>query len=140
MLFRSEMTPSVDVDEAWHLHLLYTHSYWDELCGKVLRRPLHHNPSGGGAANTKRFREAYLATLEAYERTFGERPPADIWPDVETRFAPPRGEADHWRIAKALVKRAAGWLNCLLAAMLLIIAMADEAVSAEARKNGGGVS
>ena len=42
------VSPSHAVDEAWHLHLVYTRSYWDEFCGKVLRTPLHHEPSTGG--------------------------------------------------------------------------------------------
>src|SRR5690349_2852278 len=38
------VSPSHDVDEAWHLHLVYTRSYWEELCGKVLHMKLHHEP------------------------------------------------------------------------------------------------
>lgn len=30
------VTPSDQVDQAWHLHLLYTRSYWNELCGGIL--------------------------------------------------------------------------------------------------------
>ena len=41
------VSPSTNVDRAWHLHLLYTRSYWDEFCGKVLKKPLHHTPSSG---------------------------------------------------------------------------------------------
>src|SRR6185436_12357785 len=44
------VTPSDSVDQAWHLHLLYSESYWSELCGQVLRRPLHHGPTRGGVA------------------------------------------------------------------------------------------
>jgi hypothetical protein len=29
------MTPSEAVDRAWHLHLTYTRSYWNDLCGGV---------------------------------------------------------------------------------------------------------
>src|SRR5262245_58098130 len=29
------VTPSDQVDQAWHLHLLYTHSYWDGFCKDV---------------------------------------------------------------------------------------------------------
>ena len=41
------VSPSPIVDEVWHLHLLDTRSYWNELCGKVLGFPLHHEPSRG---------------------------------------------------------------------------------------------
>ncbi len=30
------VTPSDQVDQAWHLHLCYTRSYWNELCANVL--------------------------------------------------------------------------------------------------------
>ena len=30
------VTPSDTVDQAWHLHLIYTRHYWEELCGKIL--------------------------------------------------------------------------------------------------------
>ena len=79
------MTPSEAVDQAWHLHLTYTRSYWEHLCGTVLEWPLHHGPTNGGPEEDRRYREQYAATLEAYRLAFGE-PPRDIWPDVETRF------------------------------------------------------
>jgi hypothetical protein len=34
------VTPSEQVDQVWHLHLTYTHSYWDEFCPNVLGQPL----------------------------------------------------------------------------------------------------
>lgn len=81
------VTPSVAVDEAWHLHLTYTRSYWDELCGTVLGRPLHHDPTRGGAAEGARFLEAYTRTLWSYRKAFGAAPPGDIWPAPAERFA-----------------------------------------------------
>ena len=42
------VTPSDEVDQVWHLHLCYTRSYWEDLCGEVLPRPLHHGPTRGG--------------------------------------------------------------------------------------------
>lgn len=84
-----EMTPSDAVDQAWHLHLTYTRSYWQTLCRGVLGRPLHHEPTRGGAAERDRFEANYLATLGAYVREFAELPPDDIWPDAEARFAAP---------------------------------------------------
>ena len=29
------VTPSDQVDQAWHLHLTYTRSYWEEFCAKA---------------------------------------------------------------------------------------------------------
>jgi hypothetical protein len=129
-----EMTPSRDVDEAWHLHLIYTRSYWDELCGKTLRRPLHHNPTSGGTANAVRFREAYAATLAAYERAFDEKPPADIWPDVEKRFAPLPSELEVWRVPKTPLKRVAAWTYDFILALLILLSASGEALSAAATR------
>ncbi|UOQ69976.1 glycine-rich domain-containing protein [Hymenobacter cellulosilyticus] len=38
------VTPSDEVDQAWHQHLIYTRSYWEELCGEILGFALHHGP------------------------------------------------------------------------------------------------
>ncbi|MDX2037900.1 MAG: TIGR04222 domain-containing membrane protein [Isosphaeraceae bacterium] len=80
------VSPSHQVDQAWHMHLLYTRSYWDELCGGVLGRPLHHAPSRGGAEEATKYKERYRQTLESYVRILGVDPPPDIWPSVADRF------------------------------------------------------
>mgnify|MGYP000681002662 CR=1 FL=1 len=80
------VTPSDEVDEVWHLHLLYTRSYWDEFC-KILGRPLHHSPTLGGTQEGRKFRAWYENTLNAYSKVFGSAAPADIWPDPDRRFA-----------------------------------------------------
>lgn len=80
------VSPSEAVDQAWHLHLCYTRSYWDRLCGEVLGRPLHHLPSEGGAAESRKYVSWYRRTLASYERTFGQAPPADVWPEPGVRF------------------------------------------------------
>ena len=38
------LTPSDQVDQVWHLHLLYTQSYWDDFCENTLNRKIHHGP------------------------------------------------------------------------------------------------
>jgi len=81
------MTPSDAVDQAWHLHMCDTRNYWDGLCGGVLGFPLHHGPTRGGAAEREKFVSWYEDTCAAYVETFGERPPADIWPPASERFA-----------------------------------------------------
>jgi hypothetical protein len=81
------VSPSDEVDQAWHLHLLYTRSYWDDFCGEVLGRPLHHGPTRGGPDESAKFRDAYERTLSSYQRVFGSLPPPDIWPAVEAKFA-----------------------------------------------------
>jgi hypothetical protein len=80
------VSPSDEVDQAWHLHLLYTQVYWD-FCGRVLGRPLHHNPTRGGPDERAKFHDHYAKTLASYRRIFGFDPPPDIWPPVDARFA-----------------------------------------------------
>ncbi|QJW93810.1 TIGR04222 domain-containing membrane protein [Frigoriglobus tundricola] len=104
------VTPSESVDQAWHLHLTYTRSYWERMCGELLGRPLHHGPTRGGAAESRKFRDLYTSTLASYRLTFGETPPADVWPPVDVRF----GEAAHfvrvntarnWVVPKSALRR-----------------------------------
>ncbi len=86
MISEREVTPSDQVDQVWHLHLLYTKSYWFELCQNVLKTSLHHIPTKGGAAELERFREQYRYTLKKYGETFDEPPPTEFWPDIDSRF------------------------------------------------------
>lgn len=86
------VTPSDQVDQVWHLHLCYTRSYWTRLCGEVLRAPLHHEPTQGGAAEGEKFDDWYARTMQSYQGFFGE-PPADLWPPAAMRF----GEDLHFR-------------------------------------------
>ncbi len=80
------VTPSDQVDQAWHLHLVYTESYWKELCGEILSMELHHGPTKGGKSEGDKFRDWYGKTLESYNKFFGAPPPRDIWPGIEDRF------------------------------------------------------
>lgn len=81
------VTPSDAVDQAWHLHLTYTHDYWERLCGSLIGRPLHHGPTRGGAAENRTYRALYEQTLTAYQDRFDAAPPGDIWPDADIRFS-----------------------------------------------------
>ena len=80
------VAPSDEVDQAWHLHLIYTYSYWQELCGEVLGAPFHHGPTRGGAKESEKHHDLYALTLDSYRRLFDEEPPVDIWPSAEERF------------------------------------------------------
>ena len=81
------VSPSDAVDQAWHLHLIYTRSYWEGFCSRVLLRPFHHNPSRGGPEERDKFRGLYEETLNSYRRIFGVSPPDDIWPSADARYA-----------------------------------------------------
>ena len=87
MLAGHPVTPSEQVDQAWHLHLVYTRSYWHDLCRDVLGTELHHGPTKGGPAEGDKFVDWYSRTLESYQRIFNQAPPRDIWPLPEERFA-----------------------------------------------------
>ena len=80
-----EVTPSDQVDQAWHLHLTYSRDYWQQFCPQVLGRDLHHGPTAGGAAEGARYFEQYAQTLRSYEAAFGP-PPRDIWSNAALRF------------------------------------------------------
>jgi uncharacterized protein (TIGR04222 family) len=72
-------SPSKAVDEAWHLHLTYTQSYWNAFCKNTLGRDIHHYPSGGGEQEDHKHENWYDDTLKLYESVFDTSPPADIW-------------------------------------------------------------
>jgi hypothetical protein len=73
-----EVTPSDEVDQAWHLHLTYSRSYWQELCDQTLGKSLHHGPTRGRKSDGSRYRELYEKTLQSYTSTFEAEPPAEI--------------------------------------------------------------
>lgn len=109
------VTPSEEVDQAWHLHLLYSENYWSEFCGGVLRRPLHHGPTRGGRREDDKYRDWFQATLDSYARVFGEDPPVDVWPAVDARFRDASrfrrvNTASHWVIPKPTRRSVARWL------------------------------
>ncbi len=81
------VTPSDQVDQAWHLHLLYTEEYWSVFCKKVLHKSFHHQPTKGGLHETKKFKKWYSNTLDSYKKYFQSSPAIKIWPNVEKRFS-----------------------------------------------------
>jgi len=85
------VSPSEAVDQVWHLHLVFTESYWQRMCGEVCGRRLHHHPTKGGGSEARKFDAHYAQTLASYRRFFGAEPPADIWTPAEQRdhAAPP---------------------------------------------------
>ncbi|HAJ44962.1 MAG TPA: hypothetical protein DCL54_00080, partial [Alphaproteobacteria bacterium] len=80
------LTPSREVDAVWHLHLVYTWSYWKEFCGEVLGRELHHGPTPGGERAALTYREQYAETRRLYLDEFGSLAPHDFWPPEAERF------------------------------------------------------
>lgn len=125
------VSPSVEVDQAWHQHLTYTRSYWDELCGKVLGRPLHHEPTKGGSAESGKFVDWYARTLDSYRAAFAAEPPRDIWPTPAERFAKEArivqvSQATHWIVRKPRLPRQMGRVVAMLGALMLVAACTGE--------------
>ena len=82
---QTEVTPSDQVDQVWHLHLTNTRDYW-ETFSRTIGKQVHHNPTSGGDAEQRRYLDNYRSTLSLYRLEFDEIPPGDIWPDEDARF------------------------------------------------------
>jgi hypothetical protein len=80
------LTPSDQVDQVWHLHLLYTQSYWHDLCNNTIKRQIHHGPTQGGKMEMIKYFDHYENTKVIYFEEFKSIPPIDIWPSSEVRF------------------------------------------------------
>lgn len=98
------LTPSDEVDQAWHLHLLYTESYWEDFCNQTLGQKIQHGPTKGGQSEKDKFNDWYSATKTLYQTYFDKEPPADIWPGNEIRFSNTNysrvNRHQHWVIPK----------------------------------------
>lgn len=129
--------PSEEVDAVWHLHLCYTRSYWDELCGAVLLRPLHHDPTEGGPAQLDYHSRMYDDTLAAYLREFDASPPRLLWPNTEERFSQTRqprtvDPSRYWLVRKPQLARAwrrvrRPWAGTAAASALILVPFAGAA-------------
>jgi len=85
-----KVTPSFVTDEVWHLHLIYSNSYWDEMCIGILGCLIHHNPGSGLASEEHIFQAQYQKTLQSYRHYFDE-PPAQIWGPENAKLVKPKG-------------------------------------------------
>lgn len=80
------LTPSDQVDQVWHLHMIYTQSYWTDFCEQTLGQTIHHGPTRGGNTEKDKYNNWYEATKEFYESVFQKKAPEDIWPPSRVRF------------------------------------------------------
>lgn len=81
------VTPSDPVDQAWHLHLTYTKSYWIDFCKNTLQKEIHHNPTEGGKREADKFDNFYTTCQNLYKEKFCNEPPSDVWHDNQIRFS-----------------------------------------------------
>lgn len=114
-----EFTPSDAVDQAWHLHMVYTRDYWHGLCRDIVGRDIHHEPTSGGVERCEHYRTRYARTLELYRQVFGAEPPPDIWPDPKVRFHLRHARIDLLR-NKLMGPRDARFLAAFMGAMALL--------------------
>lgn len=116
----SGVTPSDPVDQAWHLHLTYTRSYWIDLCQNTIGQNIHHNPTKGGGDEAKKFNKYYTAVKDIYQQHFNMFPPADIWHNNQRRFK----EINFQRVNMDrywLIKKPRFTIYSAVAVMLLVI-------------------
>jgi len=134
------VTPSDQVDQAWHLHLVYTRNYWQQFCGEVLEAPLHHGPTRGGALENAKYHDWYSATLVSYQQHFGAPPPSDIWPAPSARFRDAGAfrrvnAAQHWVLPKPAL--GAGLKRALLPGLAVGLTLAACAAQAAVGSDPG---
>lgn len=75
---KEEISPSLIIDEVWHLHLLYTKSYWHKMCRDIIKREIHHGPGTGKKSHDVKYVDLYLKTKQKYKTEFGHFP-NEIW-------------------------------------------------------------
>lgn len=94
--YGSEYTlpPSVDIDHAWHAHILYTEDYL-AFCENVFGEYLHHNPHRGFSDQStiaKVQRDFEMNTQRLYKLEFGtyiheiRSPITDLWCRIKQAF------------------------------------------------------
>ncbi len=93
------VSPSPDVDAAWHLHLTRTVHY-KAFCDAVFGAFLHHEPARPGEG--ARHRAMYGETLDAYRRAFGASAPPPAWPRPGGPVAPRVRPAAAWTVPAEL--------------------------------------
>lgn len=123
------VSPSDPVDQVWHLHMIYTRSYWDEFCHGILGMPVHHNPTKGGKEERKKHVGMYDQTAESYLKYFGEPQPAHIWIDTKNLFKEIHYRRvnmhRNWVIPKPQFVRKR-WHLAPLLALLAVLTMAND--------------
>lgn len=118
------VTPSDEVDQAWHLHLQYTQHYMETWL-PFLGIKLYHGPTKGGKAEAARYDKQYKQTLESYEEITGVPPPWNVWPSADIRFnhspyAQRVNILDNYVLDKVVVHIALGIFGVLFVMALII--------------------
>jgi uncharacterized protein (TIGR04222 family) len=117
-LAKDPVSPSQDVDQAWHLHLTRT-AHYAAFCDALFGRFLHHEPGRSDGGDAQRHRDMYEYTRTVYRRGFGEAPPEAVWPRPGRPLPPDPVPAARWTVPPLLQPgRRLGWA-CVALALLL---------------------
>lgn len=73
----TEVSPSYEIDQVWHLHILYTKDYHN-MCKKLNINFFHHNPTDKTNI-TLPVKDNYKNTINLYHSLFNKQPPSNIW-------------------------------------------------------------
>ena len=115
-----KVTPSVQVDQAWHLHLIYSRSYWEDFAAGLPLDP-HHGPTKGGKQEDEKFIYWYSKTLSSYEEIFELKPPIHIWPNKDERFRPNQ----QWQWVDAsryyIIKQNTGYVYMIIILFFIVL-------------------
>ena len=65
-----DLTPTKEIDEVWHAHILHTKQYYDD-CQKALGYFVHHTPSFE-ENTTEKSKKAFTKTICLANSIFGE--------------------------------------------------------------------
>ncbi len=65
------LVPTREIDEVWHLHILFTKNYTAD-CLHIFGSYKHHTPSLGSEDEQKALAAAYIQTAKLYEHHFKE--------------------------------------------------------------------
>ena len=74
----NKLSPSEEVDELWHLHLLFPKKYY-QFCARFARNWIDHSPDAKYDGNHDR---RYSNTIKKYRSTFNADPPYSMWPKI----------------------------------------------------------
>lgn len=92
------VTPSKIIDQVWHEHLLFSAGY-RKFCSETIQYNFDHNPELVSVdSQSDAFRSQYLYTIEAYEKEFGHKPPAEIWDTTKFKDAPKKKKIEKEKV------------------------------------------
>jgi len=131
------VSPSPDVDEAWHQHLTHT-AHYERLCLEVFGRFLHHEPAGEGASELERLRGMVESTRTAYRHAFGADPPEAVWPRRGHPLPSAPAPLRRWTVPRLLQPaNGLGWACFVAAFALCLLPGARDVLSSPMLSFGG---